>query len=57
MKKSTIGLFGFGIVGEGIYKVLLEKQYLGCEIKKIVIKNHDKKRDAPAVLFSTNGRI
>ncbi len=54
MKKLTIGLFGFGVVGEGIYQVLSEKQHLGFQIKKIVIKNPEKERNAPAELFTTN---
>lgn len=54
MKKTNIGLFGFGVVGEGIYKVLSEKSQLNTEIKKIVIKHPEKKRNAPAQLFTTN---
>ena len=54
MKKINIGLFGFGVVGEGIYKVLEEKPHLGATIKKVVIKQPDKKRNAPNHLFSTN---
>ncbi|MBU2018670.1 MAG: homoserine dehydrogenase [Bacteroidetes bacterium] len=54
MKKSTIGLFGFGVVGEGIYQVLAQKPQLGVTIKKIVIKQVDKKRNAPENLFSTD---
>ncbi len=52
MEKLTIGLFGFGVVGEGIYKVLSQKQNLGCTIKKIAIKNPNKNRNAPASLFT-----
>lgn len=43
MQKLNIGLFGFGIVGEGIYKVLEEKPQLNANIKKIVIKDAQKK--------------
>jgi homoserine dehydrogenase len=53
MKKLTIGLFGFGVVGEGIYKVLNEKKQLDAEIKKVVVKHSDKERNAPKSLFST----
>lgn len=53
MKTLNIGLFGFGIVGEGIYKVLSEKSQLNTRIKKIVIKHPDKQRNAPSELFST----
>ena len=52
MKKLKIGLFGFGVVGEGIYKVLEDKPGLNCQIKKICIKDIQKKRNAPATLFT-----
>jgi homoserine dehydrogenase len=54
MKTINIGLFGFGVVGEGIYQVLSKKPGLGCQIQKIVIKHPDKPRNAPSSLFSTN---
>lgn len=54
MKKIKIGLIGFGVVGEGIYKVLQEKKQLDTEIKKIVIKDPNKKRNAPLELFTTD---
>lgn len=54
MRKINIGLFGFGVVGEGIYKVLEEKPQLNAVIKKIVIKDDSKPRNAPSELFSTN---
>lgn len=57
MKSSNIGLFGFGVVGEGIYKVLDQKNKMKATIKKIVIKNPDKKRDAPSSLFTTNANL
>lgn len=49
----TIGLFGFGVVGEGIYQVLRQTPSLHATIKKICIKHPEKKRDAPAELFTT----
>ena len=54
MQQLNIGLFGFGVVGEGIYKVLEAKPQLNAQIKKIVIKDIEKPRNAPAELFSTN---
>jgi homoserine dehydrogenase len=54
MKKLRIGLFGFGVVGEGIYRVLTEKSNLNCEIARVCIKNPEKKRNAPAHLFTTD---
>lgn len=53
-KKLTIGLFGFGVVGEGIYQVLQQTPSLHASIKKICIKHADKKRAAPAELFTTD---
>lgn len=53
-KQLTIGLFGFGVVGEGLYKVLQQTPSLKARIKKICIKNEGKKRNAPASLFTTD---
>ncbi len=52
-KKLVIGVFGFGIVGEGLYKVLQMTESLNASIKKVCIKNPDKERNAPAELFTT----
>jgi homoserine dehydrogenase len=54
-KPLTIGLFGFGVVGQGLHKVLLQTPSLNTKIKKICIKNPGKKRNAPAGLFTTDG--
>lgn len=56
-KQLTIGLFGFGVVGEGLYKVLQQTPSLKATIKKVCIKNPDKKREAPADLFTTDRDI
>jgi homoserine dehydrogenase len=53
-KHLTIGLFGFGVVGEGIYQVLNQTPTLNATIKKICIKHPEKKREAPAQLFTTD---
>jgi homoserine dehydrogenase len=53
-KQLTIGLFGFGVVGEGLYKVLQQTPSLKASIKKVCIRNPEKKRDAPASLFTTD---
>jgi homoserine dehydrogenase len=53
-KQLTIGLFGFGVVGEGLYKVLQQTPSLKATIKKVCIKNPGKKREAPAELFTTD---
>src|SRR5690606_5700962 len=52
-KKLVIGMFGFGVVGQGLYDIIKTKD-LNLEIKKFVIKNPDKKRSLPAELFTTN---
>lgn len=52
-KKLTIGMFGFGVVGQGLYDIIKTKN-LNLEIKKFVIKNAAKKRTLTAELFSTD---
>lgn len=52
-KKLTIGMFGFGVVGQGLYDIIKTKD-LNLEIKKFVIKNADKARSLPAELFTTD---
>jgi len=46
-------MFGFGVVGQGLYDIIKTKN-LNLEIKKFVIKNADKKRSLPAELFTTD---
>ncbi|MEI8074067.1 MAG: homoserine dehydrogenase [Bacteroidota bacterium] len=53
-KKLTIGLFGFGVVGEGLYKVLQQTESLNASIKKVCIKHPGKLRNAPDALFTTD---
>jgi homoserine dehydrogenase len=53
-KQLTIGLFGFGVVGEGLYRVLQQTPSLKARIKKICIKNPEKERIAPASFFTTD---
>src|SRR5438067_1324821 len=53
-KQLTIGLFGFGVVGEGIYHVLNQTPSLNARIKRVCIKHPDKKRNADPSLFTTN---
>ena len=50
----TIGLFGFGVVGEGLYKVLHQTPSLKATIKRICIKNPGKPRHATTDLFTTD---
>ncbi len=53
-KRLTIGLFGFGVVGEGLYRVLQQTPSLKATIKKVCIKHAGKKRNAPESLFTTD---
>src|SRR5580765_8513482 len=53
-KKLTIGLFGFGVVGEGLYRILMQTPSLKASIKKVCIKHPGKKRNAPEELFTTD---
>ena len=52
-KQLNIGLFGFGVVGEGLYKVLQQTPSLKAHIKKVCIKNPNKERNAPDSFFTT----
>ena len=52
-KRLTIGLFGFGVVGQGLHDIISTKD-LNIEIKKIAIKNPEKERILPVHLFTTN---
>lgn len=53
-KALTIGIFGFGTVGEGLYKVLHQTPSFKARIKKVCIKHPGKKRNAPESLFTTD---
>ena len=56
-KKLNIGLFGFGLVGEALYKVLAHTPGLNAEIKKVCIKHPGKERNAPRELFTTDASL
>jgi homoserine dehydrogenase len=53
-KQLSIGLFGFGVVGEGLFKILQQTPSLKAAISGIVIKNKDKKRSIPDEYFTTD---
>ena len=44
-KKLMIGLFGYGVVGTGLYDVLHKSKTVDATIKKIVVKHKDKPRN------------
>ncbi len=57
MKKSmdskiTIGLFGLGTVGQGLYTLLESEQHNDIELIKIAVKNRHKKRAADRGLLT-----
>lgn len=52
-KKLKIGLFGFGVVGQGLHDII-RGQNLNLEVVKIAIKNPDKQRTLDAHLFTTS---
>lgn len=53
-RQLVIGMFGFGVVGEGLYRVLEQTPSLNASIKKVCIKHPNKKRNAPPSLFTTD---
>ena len=56
-RQLNIGLFGFGVVGKGLYDVLHTTPTLQASIKKIVIKNAGKKRSIAAENFTTDASV
>lgn len=54
MSKINIGLFGFGVVGNGLYEVLQKTPGLNATIKKVCIKNPLKKRTLDSSFFTTD---
>lgn len=52
-KKLKIGLFGFGVVGQGLHDII-RSQNLNLEVVKIAIKNPAKQRSLANSLFTTN---
>lgn len=52
MSKLKIGLFGFGCVGSGLYKVLNESKQLDAEIVSIVAKDKNKPREKTKIPIS-----
>lgn len=53
-KQLTIGLFGFGCVGTGLYEVLNKSELLQARIKHIVIKDITKTRTIDSSYFSND---
>lgn len=53
-KKITIGLVGFGCVGQGLYDVLNRSKGFKAKIEKIVIKDPTKQRTLHASYFTVD---
>ena len=51
-KKISIGLFGFGCVGQGLYDVLHQSQSLQASIEKICVRDKNKIRKLDSSLFT-----
>ena len=47
-----MGIFGFGVVGQGLYNVLNETRGIKAEIVKICVKDRNKKRSLPDHYFT-----
>lgn len=47
-----IGLFGFGVVGHGLYDVLSKSNGITAEVVKICVKNRTKPRSLPTEFFT-----
>ncbi|HEX8039559.1 MAG TPA: homoserine dehydrogenase, partial [Chryseosolibacter sp.] len=56
-KKLKLGLFGFGCVGQGLYHVLHETHGVKAEIKKVCVKNRNKKRPIPESFFTWDRQV
>lgn len=57
MSKIKIGLFGFGVVGEGLCQVLEKVGTANAEIKKICVRDIRKKRSLPASYFTDKPEV
>ncbi len=53
----SIGLFGFGVVGKGLFDVLHSTPTLQASIKKICIKNNNQPRSIAAENFTTDAAV
>jgi len=51
-RNLKLGIFGFGVVGQGLYHVLQETKGIKAEIIKICVKNANKKRPLPLEYFT-----
>lgn len=54
--KQVIGLFGFGVVGEGLYHVLKKSRTTNAFIKKICVVDRQKERSLAGACFCFDAR-
>ncbi|MDR3273231.1 MAG: homoserine dehydrogenase [Flavobacteriaceae bacterium] len=52
--RLKLGIFGFGVVGTGLYQVLEETGSVAANVKKICIKHADKPRPIDKSYFTTD---
>ncbi|NOZ45806.1 MAG: homoserine dehydrogenase [Chlorobi bacterium] len=52
--KIKLGIFGFGVVGQGLYQTIKQTKGLQVEVIKICVKNKSKKRLADKKLLTFN---
>ena len=52
MKKLNIGLYGFGVVGQGLYAVLEKSKTVDASLRAICVKHENKKRDFNSPLLT-----
>lgn len=53
-KNINLGIFGFGVVGQGLYEVLNRTKGINARIKKICIKDPNKSRPIDMSYFTTD---
>ncbi len=51
-KNLKLGIFGFGVVGQGLYHVLEETKGIKAEIQRICVKDPNKKRPLDPAYFT-----
>ncbi len=51
-KKLKVGLFGFGVVGQGLYDVLHKTKGINAEVVKICVKHREKPRPIDKEYFT-----
>ncbi len=56
MKKLNIGMYGFGVVGQGLYAVLQRSKTVEAALTAICVKHENKKRNIDMPLFTFDRR-